>query len=136
MSTTVPWSAILAAAEKAAPLLPPPANVVATVALGIARAVLDAGCVVKDCPADVKARLQPADIPAADVDFFKARGEAEARVRGLDPQAIRARFDGTPAGPIARIHAEAFHPGMARDVADYDEVDDGDTDDGGGGAAA
>jgi hypothetical protein len=84
---TVPWSDILESATRAAaPLtkyLPPPVDLVADLALGIAAAVLENGCELgDDCPADVKADLARTPIPTGE-GILSARMRAIARVRGL-----------------------------------------------------
>jgi hypothetical protein len=136
MSTTVPWSQILAAADAAARFIPHPAGGVVSIALAIARALVDDGCTVDGCPADIKARLQPADIPAEDVAFFKARGEAEARVRGLDKSSISAALARPIRGPMDLVNreAEGLPPvSSVTDLRDYAaEIEADDTDEGDG----
>ncbi len=63
MSTTIPWSTIVDAATAAAALLPPPANVIATIALNIARDYQREGCVIGGCPAELQTKLLDGDIP-------------------------------------------------------------------------
>lgn len=101
--TPVEWAAILALVGGAVDL-----------AIKVARALTAAGCTVEGCPHDLKPK--PADIPAEDEAMFRARSEADARVRGLDRASIRAR---------------AGWPDGAADLAEYSAgIDDADTDEG------
>lgn len=89
----IPWALVLRAAELAAGELPAVPGLVARVAIALARELLDLGCSIDGCPADVLAALQPADIPAEDLRMFDARTKARARVAGLTRPAIRAMAD-------------------------------------------
>jgi hypothetical protein len=114
--SSIPWSTILAAAERAAAVIPPPLGVVADIALALARWYVEAGCTIDGCPpdvaADVLARARM-PIPAADEASARARAEARARVAGLDRASIlRVRSD-----PEAR--ASGLVP---RRTLDADEV--------------
>jgi hypothetical protein len=86
----IPWEDIVEAARLAAKALPPPFNIVADLALVIARGFIRTGCTIDGCPPEVSDALITAPIPAEDVAFFKARGEAEARIRGLTHEAFDA----------------------------------------------
>ena len=86
----IPWSTILDAATAAAAFLPPPANVVADIALVIARAAIGRGCTIGQCPADVEEALEPADLPTGEAGL-NARDRAIARGSGLDARGIADR---------------------------------------------
>ena len=124
--STIPWSTILAAAERAARLLPPPLNIVSDVALVIARGYLAAGCTLDGCPpaveADVLARARR-PIPAGDEASARARAEARKRVAGLDRASVRARLDAphvpSAFGDVRRPTAE--HPDAAEVYGDDDD---------------
>jgi hypothetical protein len=104
----IPWAMIWNAAGRAVTFLPPPFNVIAEVAMQLARGYIDAGCTIDGCPEDIKRRLQPADIPAAGDAMRKAQAKAYAKGAGVD----RASVDEAFARPLRTA------------------VDDGDTDDG------
>jgi len=127
--TPVEWSAVLALVGGAVDL-----------AIRVVDALRAENCPVTGCPADVLARLAPADIPAEGQAMFAARGRAEARVRGLDRASIHelrardsdevlARLGKLPSlQPEARSHSKGSGP--AAEHTDADEVyglDDGDT---------
>lgn len=90
MSTAVPWADILNAATLAASALPQPVGAVASIALAIARSLVDDGCAIDGCPAHLVEVLQPADVPTGEkgLDAF---ARLTARAAGLDARGIADR---------------------------------------------
>jgi hypothetical protein len=131
MSATILWADLLDGARIAARFIPAPFNVPVDIALSIASGLIRRGCTVEGCPADVRETLITESIPAEDVAMFKARSEAEKRVRGLDRASIRSRLD-------APTLDEEFprRPDGAKDLAEYErDMGDEDPTDPGGSAA-
>lgn len=81
MSRSVDWADLLTdAAEVAAKYAPQPAGIVISIATGIARALVAAGCDV--CGAPDAVDLQPADLPDAAGKMRDARADALTRTSG------------------------------------------------------
>lgn len=89
--TTVPWSQVLDAAKVAAGLLPPPLNVVSTLALAIAQGFVDAGCTVEGCDADIE--LRPPRAPDLRGRALADEIELDRIATGTDKASVRARLD-------------------------------------------
>lgn len=77
-------------------------------------------------------------LPRLPLSEYRDARTASMVARGSSPAAeIAATRERIGKGPIALVHAEGMPVDGAKDAADYQqEIDDGDTDDGGGGAAA
>lgn len=91
----IPWNAILSAAEAAAPYAPPPFNIVAKLALVIAKGFISEGCTVEGCPTGVRAQLKlmPGDVPTGEKGLSN-RAKAKARATGTDARGIADRKGG------------------------------------------
>jgi hypothetical protein len=90
--TSVPWSHVLSVADMVARHLPPPANVVGSIAVAIGRAIVESGCSVDGCPADVEARLVAPHAPDLLAQSLKNRTDLARRATGTDRAAIDAAF--------------------------------------------
>lgn len=63
MSRVVPWLEVVKAASS---LVPEPAGTVLRVATHLAGILIEEGCTIDGCPADVAAKLMPADVPTGE----------------------------------------------------------------------